>query len=84
MQIISKKSDARKIQLTIANNFISSINNNVMHVMHSESDRIEIIMNDEGYRGGGGGGGGAWEWSEGPPIAGIPFVDFPNSHLLKQ
>ena len=48
-----------------------------MHVMHSESDRIEIIMNDEGYRGGG-------EWSEGPPIAGIPFVDFPNSHLLKQ
>ena len=47
-----------------------------MHVMHSESDRIEIIMNDEGYGGG--------EWSEGPPIAGIPFVDFPNSHLLKQ
>ena len=76
MQIISKKSDARKIQLTIANNFISSINNNVMHVMHSESDRIEIIMNDEGYGGG--------EGSEGPPIAGIPFVDFPNSHLLKQ
>ena len=29
-----------------------------MHVMHSESDRIEIIMNDEGYGGGGGGGGG--------------------------
>ena len=57
MQIISKKSDARKIQLTIANNFISSINNNVMHVMHSESDRIEIIMNDEGYGGGGGGWG---------------------------
>ena len=54
-----------------------------MHVMHSESDRIEIIMNDEGYGGGGGGGGGG-EWSEGPPIAGIPFVDFPNSHLLKQ
>ena len=77
MQIISKKSDARKIQLTIANNFISSINNNVMHVMHSESDRIEIIMNDEGYGGGG-------EGSEGPPIAGIPIVDFPNSHLLKQ
>ena len=51
-----------------------------MHVMHSESDRIEIIMNDEGYGGGAGGG----EWSEGPPIAGIPFVDFPNSHLLKQ
>ena len=51
-----------------------------MHVMHSESDRIEIIMNDEGYGGGGGGG----EWSEGPPIAEIPFVDFPNSHLLKQ
>ena len=67
MQIISKKSDARKIQLTIANNFISSINNNVMHVMQSESDRIEIIMNDEG-----------------PPIAGIPFVDLPNSRLRKQ
>ena len=50
-----------------------------MHVMHSESDRIEIIMNDEGYAGGGGG-----VWCEGPPIAGIPFVDFPNSHLLKQ
>ena len=57
MQIISKKSDARKIQLTIANNFISSINNNVMYVMQSESDRIEIIMNDEGYGAGEGGSG---------------------------
>ena len=31
-----KKSDTWKIQLTIANNFISSINNDEERVMHSE------------------------------------------------
>ena len=33
-----KKSDTWKIQLTIANNFISSIANDEEHVMHSKSD----------------------------------------------
>ena len=36
-----------KIQLTIANDFISSINNDKQSVMHSNSDNIEIIINDE-------------------------------------
>ena len=36
-----------KIQLTIANNFISSIDNNEEHVMHSKSDNMEIMFNDE-------------------------------------
>ena len=36
-----------KIQLTIANSFISSINNNEERVMHSKSDNIEIMINDE-------------------------------------
>ena len=35
-----------KIQLTIANNFISSIDNDKEHVMHSKSDNIEIMMNN--------------------------------------
>ena len=35
-----------KIQLTIANNFISSIYNDEENVMHSKSDNIEIIIND--------------------------------------
>ena len=43
----SKKSDTRKIQLTIANNFISSIDNDEERVMHSKSDNIEIMINDE-------------------------------------
>ena len=48
-----------------------------MHVMHSESDRAEIIMNDEGYWG--------WRgWRAGSPITGIPFVNLPNSHLPNQ
>ena len=35
-------------QLTIANNFISSIDNNdEEHLMHSKSDNIEIMINDE-------------------------------------
>ena len=42
-----KKSDTWKIQLTIANNFVSSIDNDEEHVMHSKSDNIEIMMNDE-------------------------------------
>ena len=36
-----------EIQLTIANNFISSLDNNEEHVMHSKSDNIEIMINDE-------------------------------------
>ena len=42
-----KKSDTWKIQLAIANNFIFSIDNNEEHVMHSKSDSIEIMINDE-------------------------------------
>ena len=42
-----KKSDMQKIQLTIANNFISSIDNDEERVMHSKSNNIEIIINDE-------------------------------------
>ena len=42
-----KKSDTWKIQLSIANNFISSIDNDEEHVMHSKSDNIEIMINDE-------------------------------------
>ena len=36
-----------KIQLTIANNFISLIDNEPERVMHSKSDIIEIMINDE-------------------------------------
>ena len=42
-----KKSEMWKIQLTIANNFISSRNNNEECVMYSKSDNIEIVINDE-------------------------------------
>ena len=42
-----QKFDKLKIQLTIANNFISSIDNNEEHLMHSKSDDREIIINDE-------------------------------------
>ena len=41
------KSDTEKIQLTIANNFISSIDNDKEHVMHSKSDNTEIMISDE-------------------------------------
>ena len=41
-----KKSDTWKIQLTIANNFVSSIDNNEAHVMHSKSDNIEFMINN--------------------------------------
>ena len=33
--------------LIIANNFISSIDNDEEHVMHSKSDNIEIMINHE-------------------------------------
>ena len=42
-----KKSDTWKIQLSIANNFISSIDNDEECVMHSKSDNIDIMINDE-------------------------------------
>ena len=41
-----KKSDRWKIQLTISNNFISSIDNDEEHVIHSKSDDREIMIND--------------------------------------
>ena len=41
-----KKSDTSKIQLIITNNFISSIDNDEKHVMHSKSDHTEIIIKD--------------------------------------
>ena len=40
-----KKSDKWKVQLTIANNFISSIDNDEEHVMHNVI--TEIMINDE-------------------------------------
>ena len=42
-----KKSDTWKSQLTTANNFISSIDNDKKHVMHSKSGIIENMINDE-------------------------------------
>ena len=36
-----------KIQLMIAINFVSSENNDEEHVMHSRSDNIELMINDE-------------------------------------
>ena len=36
-----------EIQLTISNNFISSKDNDEECVMHSNSDNIEIMINDE-------------------------------------
>ena len=41
-----KKSYTWEIQLAVANNFISSIDNDEEHVMHSKSDNIEIITSD--------------------------------------
>ena len=42
-----KKSDTQKIQLAIANNFISSIDNDEERVMHSKSDNIQVMISDE-------------------------------------
>ena len=44
-----KKSDTRKIQLTIAINFISSKDNDEERVLHSESDNVEIMINDKAH-----------------------------------
>ena len=40
-----KKSVTWKIQIAIANNFISSIDNDEERVIHSKSDKIEIMIN---------------------------------------
>ena len=40
-----KKSDTWKIEI-ITINFISSIDDDEQHVIHSKSDNIEIMMND--------------------------------------
>ena len=42
-----KKSDKWKIQVTIAINFISSIDNDDECVMHSKIGNIQIMINDE-------------------------------------
>ena len=42
-----KKSDTWKTQLAIANNIISSIDNDGERVMHSKSDNTEIMINHE-------------------------------------
>ena len=42
-----KKSDTWKIQLTMANCFTSSIDNDEERVMHSKSDKTEIMVNDK-------------------------------------
>ena len=42
-----KKSDTWKIKLTRTNDFISSIDNYEERIMHSESDNIKIMINDE-------------------------------------
>ena len=42
-----KKSDTWKIQLKKANGFISSIDNDEENVMHSKSNNIEVMINDE-------------------------------------
>ena len=42
-----KKSDTWKIKLAIANNFISSTDNDKERARHSKSDNIEIMINDE-------------------------------------
>ena len=39
-----KKSGTWKIQLTIANKFISPIDNNEKRVVHSKSDNIELMI----------------------------------------
>ena len=42
-----KKYDMWRIQLTIASNYISFIDNDEKRVMHSKCDNIEIMMNEE-------------------------------------
>ena len=42
-----KKTDTWKVQLTIASNFISSMDNDKERVMNLKSDNIEMMMNDK-------------------------------------
>ena len=42
-----KKSDTCKIQLAIANNIISSTNNDKEHGMYPKNDNIKIMISDE-------------------------------------
>ena len=42
-----KKSDAQKIQLPLAINFISSKDNDEERAMHSKSDNIEIMIDEK-------------------------------------
>ena len=42
-----KKSDTSEIQSAIANNFVSSIDNDEERVIHSKSDNSKIMINDE-------------------------------------
>ena len=42
-----KESDTWKIQFSMGINFISSIDNDKEHIMHSKSDNIEIMINGE-------------------------------------
>ena len=42
-----KKLDKWKIQLTISNNFISSLDNEEKRVMHSKSDNIDIMISGD-------------------------------------
>ena len=42
-----KNSFTWKVQLTIANNFISFIDNDEERIMHSKSDNIETMTNDD-------------------------------------
>ena len=42
-----KKSDTWKIQLKIANNFISSRDNDEEHLIHSNSGNIKIMISDK-------------------------------------
>ena len=42
-----KKPDKWQVQLTIANNCVSSIDNGEELVMHQKSDNIEIMISDQ-------------------------------------
>ena len=42
-----KKSDTGKIQLTITNKLFTSIGNDKEHVVHSKSDKIQIMISAE-------------------------------------
>ena len=42
-----QRSDTWKTQLTIANNYISSFDNDEEHVLHSKNDNIETVISNE-------------------------------------